>query len=70
MSASAPTGPAALTTIAPGGASSFVAMPEHMVTNLAFGGSDMRDLFLTWSTSGRLVRMRWREPGLKLNFAA
>lgn len=59
-----------VTTITPGGASSFVAMPEHMVTNLAFGGRDMRDLYLTWSTSGKVVRTRWREPGLKLNFAA
>jgi gluconolactonase len=58
-----------LTMITPDGDVTFLDLPERMVTNIAFGGEDMRDAYLTWSTSGRLVRMRWDEPGLKLNFA-
>lgn len=58
-----------ITTITPSGETSFAKLPETMVTNIAFGGEDMRDAYLTWATSGRLVRMRWDEPGLKLNFA-
>jgi gluconolactonase len=58
-----------VTTITPGGEVTFLSLPERMVTNIAFGGEDMRDAYLTWSTSGRLVKARWDEPGLKLNFA-
>ncbi|MEY2927447.1 MAG: hypothetical protein RL367_1924, partial [Pseudomonadota bacterium] len=41
---------------------------ERYVTNIAFGGADMRDAWLTFSTTGKLVRMRWDEPGLRLAF--
>jgi len=58
-----------LTTITPDGEVTFLDLLERMVTNIAFGGEDMRDAYLTWSTTGRLVRLRWKEPGLKLNFA-
>ena len=58
-----------ISTITPEGEVSFLDLPERMVTNIAFGGEDMRDAYLTWSTGGKLVRMRWDEPGLKLNFA-
>ncbi len=58
-----------VTTFTPeGDVTTFLDLPERMVTNVAFGGGDMRDAYMTWSTSGRLVRMRWEEPGLKLNF--
>ncbi|MCB2076011.1 MAG: SMP-30/gluconolactonase/LRE family protein [Novosphingobium sp.] len=57
-----------ITTISLSGETSFMPLPEKMVTNIAFGGRDMRDAFLTWAVSGRLVRMRWSEPGLRLNF--
>jgi gluconolactonase len=40
-----------------------------MTTNICFGGADRRDAFVTLSQSGRLIRMRWPEPGLKLNFS-
>ena len=30
----------------------------------------MRDAFVTLSETGRLIRTRWPEPGLKLNFSA
>ncbi len=57
-----------VTTLTPGGDVSFAPMPDSFVTNIAFGGDDMRDAYVTWSASGRLARMRWPEPGLKLNF--
>jgi gluconolactonase len=40
-----------------------------MVTNICFGGADMRDAFITMSGEGKLIRMRWPKPGLKLNFS-
>lgn len=45
-----------------------VAMPDVMVTNLCFGGADMRDTYVTASTTGRILRGRWPRPGLPLNF--
>lgn len=38
------------------------------VTNIAFGGADLRDAFLTLSSTGRIVKVRWDEPGLRLHF--
>lgn len=46
-----------------------VPVPDTLTTNLCFGGADRRDAFLTLSGSGRLIQMRWDEPGLALNFA-
>jgi gluconolactonase len=43
--------------------------PELIVTNLSFGGADGRDVWITESGRGKLLRIRWRTPGLKLNFA-
>ena len=57
-----------VTTITPDGEVTFLSLPERMVTNIAFGGENMRHAYLTWATSGRLVRMLWDEPGLKPNF--
>jgi gluconolactonase len=55
----------------PAGELSWLALPEdRSVTNIAFGGADMRDAYITLSSTGRLVRMRWPEPGLKLAFNA
>lgn len=41
---------------------------ERFVTNIAFGGADMCDAYVTLSTSGRLVTLRWDEPGLELAY--
>lgn len=46
------------------------AFPDPMVTNICFGGPDLRTAYLTFSTTGRLARARWPEPGLKLAFNA
>jgi gluconolactonase len=58
-----------ITTITPEGEVTKRAIPEdEHVTNIAFGGEDMRDAYITLSGTGRLVRMRWDEPGLRLAF--
>jgi gluconolactonase len=37
------------------------------VTNVAFGGADRRDLYLTESTAGAILRARLDTPGLRLS---
>jgi gluconolactonase len=64
-------GTSGITTFTPTGETSLRPIPEDSaVTNIAFGGEDMRDAYVTLSMSGRLVKMRWDEPGLKLAFNA
>lgn len=58
-----------VTTITPAGASSHIAFPDPIVTNICFGGADMRDAYITLSATGQLIKTRWPAPGLKLNFA-
>jgi gluconolactonase len=58
-----------ITTFTPAGETHKFAIPEdNSVTNIAFGGEDMRDAYITLSETGKLVRVRWEEPGLKLAF--
>lgn len=45
-----------------------IPFPDPMVTNICFGGSDMRDAWVTGSAMGTLFRCRWPRPGLRLNF--
>jgi gluconolactonase len=46
-----------------------VSIPEdRMITNICFGGEDMRDAWITSSGKGRLLKTRWPRPGLRLNF--
>jgi gluconolactonase len=44
--------------------------PDLITTNICFGGADMRDAWVTCSTTGKLFKCRWPRPGLKLNFNA
>ena len=44
----------------------FVGVPDFFTTNIAFGGADMRTAWITMSGSGKLARMRWPRPGLRL----
>jgi gluconolactonase len=46
----------------------FVSTPDLFTTNIAFGGKDMRDAYITLSGTGRLVKTRWARPGLKLHY--
>lgn len=58
-----------ISTITPqGDISKYAIAGEPYVTNIAFGGEDMRDAWITLSSTDRLVKTRWGEPGLKLNF--
>lgn len=57
-----------ITTITPDGATTFTPFDDRYVTNIAFGGGDMQDAWITFSTKGLLVRTRWDEPGLRLHF--
>jgi gluconolactonase len=57
-----------ITTITPTGGSTHTPFPDPLVTNICFGGADLRDAFITLSATGKLIKTRWPEPGLKLNF--
>ena len=57
-----------ITTISPAGNVRQTPLPDRLTTNICFGGVDMRDAYITLSQTGRLIRMRWPEPGLRLNF--
>jgi len=46
------------------------AMPDPVTTNLVFGGTDMRDVWITGSSGGKLYRTRWPRPGLKQAYYA
>jgi sugar lactone lactonase YvrE len=46
------------------------ATPDPVTTNICFGGADMRDAWVTCSSSGRLLKARWPRPGLRLPFHA
>ena len=60
----------AITEIAPGGeVIRAVRMPERYPTNICFGGEGDRTAYITLSGTGRLARMAWPTPGLRLNFA-
>jgi gluconolactonase len=43
-------------------------MPDLGVTNLCFGGPDLRKAYVTLSHDGKLVVLDWHEPGLRLNY--
>ncbi|MDT7952793.1 MAG: SMP-30/gluconolactonase/LRE family protein [Acetobacteraceae bacterium] len=47
-----------------------VDFPDPYVTNICFGGADLRTAFVTLSGSGRLVSVPWPEAGLRLNYSA
>ena len=44
--------------------------PDVICTNICFGGADMMDAWITASATGKLFKVRWPRPGLKLNFNA
>ena len=50
------------------GDAEFVPLPDIGITNIAFGGPDMRDAFITASTTGSLYRVRWPRVGLTLPY--
>lgn len=57
-----------ITTITPDGQTRKRDFDDRYTTNIAFGGADMQDAWITLSSRGVLVKVRWDEPGLKLHF--
>ena len=47
-----------------------VPLPDLWVTNICFGGPDLRTAYVTLSGTGRLASMPWPEPGLRLAYEA
>jgi gluconolactonase len=45
-----------------------VPLPDPFVTNLCFGGADLRTAYITLSGTGQLIEMRWPRPGARLPF--
>lgn len=45
-----------------------VDMPDFITTNIAFGGPDMRDAYITLGATGKLIKTRWPVPGLPLAY--
>lgn len=58
----------AISVVTPEGGVRAVPMEDHITTNIAFGGADMRDAYVTFSGKGMLVKLRWPEPGLRLAY--
>jgi gluconolactonase len=57
-----------ITVVSPDGSSvRRIPMPERWVTNICFGGTDLRTAYITLSSTGRLVAMPWDGPGLRLH---
>ena len=59
-----------ITAFDPDGSTEHFAFPDILTTNICFGGADMRDGWVTCSSTGKLYKCRWPRPGLKLNFNA
>ncbi|MBM3718513.1 MAG: SMP-30/gluconolactonase/LRE family protein [Actinobacteria bacterium] len=58
-----------VTVISPAGeVIDFIETDDRITTNICFGGPDMRTAWITVSSTGRLMRMQWPRPGLKLNW--
>jgi gluconolactonase len=52
------------------GSNELLQFTDPMTTNLAFGGKDMRDTWVTLSGTSRLGKVRWPYPGMKPAFNA
>lgn len=44
-------------------------LPDPLVTNVCFGGDDLRTAYVTLSATGRLAAVDWPRPGLRLPHA-
>ena len=45
-------------------------LPDPLVTNICWGGKNMRTAYITASGTGKLFAMNWPKPGLRLNYNA
>lgn len=63
-----PTG--GITSIAPDGTYEQTSFADPLVTNICFGGADMKTATVCLSATGKLVQATWPRAGLKLHHAA
>jgi gluconolactonase len=59
-----------ITIVSPDGGAERVDVPDFFTTNLCFAGADMQDVFITASSTGKILKTRWPRPGLRLAFNA
>lgn len=59
-----------ITVFSPNGDTEHVSVPDLFTTNMCFGGDDMKDLWITASSTGKIYKTRWPRAGLKLAFSA
>jgi gluconolactonase len=59
-----------ITVITPAGAMTHYPIADPLITNICFGGADLKDAWITAGMTGRLYRARWPRPGLRLAFNA
>jgi gluconolactonase len=60
-----------ITAISPDGATvNHIELPDPLVTNVCFGGDDLRTAYATLSATGQLVAFEWPRKGLRLNYTA
>lgn len=57
-----------ITTFEPDGRYVHTPLPDPVLTNLVFGGTDLRDVWATAASTGKLYRMRWPRAGLQLAY--
>jgi gluconolactonase len=55
-----------ITVFSPDGTTEHVPTGDMVTTNLCFGGDDMRDVWITASGTGKILKGRWPRPGLAL----
>ena len=59
-----------ITSISPDGETiEHTPLPDPLVTNVCFGGADLRTAYATLSGTGALVALDWPRPGLRLHHA-
>jgi gluconolactonase len=72
-------GAVCVATILAGGISTFwpgtkrvrhTALPDPLVTNICWGGKNMKTAYTTLSGTGKLIAMDWPKRGLRLNYNA
>lgn len=62
-------GQGGITAVAPDGSEAeHLPLPDPLVTNICFGGPDLRTAFITASGTGKLLAAQWPRPGLSLAF--
>ena len=60
-----------ITTFGPGaGKVKHTAIADPLVTNICWGGRNMKTAYITASGTGKLLAMNWPKPGLRLNYNA